>query len=274
MNFHISTEACKKVSSDFDYSAAESEIIRSLLEQEERFGESHLGGKNRIALFDLDNTLVHGDVGDAVYTQMLIDGFPLPLSWNKYKDQCKKDPEKAYIEIVQAMEGITLEYLIQVTKRVLYSEQDFMIYEGQLIRFPKPNVCMKIILRLLQDWHYSLYIISATNDISAKITGSVLFDVPINNIAGIEPAIINKKLTHHIFEPIPIGVGKIAQYRLMAEDRMPMIVATDSELDYPLFDLCDPDGTAIIVGDNNELMEKAKRELPRSIHLHQIPDYS
>ena len=131
---------------------------------------------------------------------------------------------------------------------------------------------MTEVVRLLRDWNYLLFVVSASNDISAKVAGSVLFDIPINNITGIKPKLLDKKITNAIIDPIPVGVGKVAQYRLMCGDNMPMIVATDSILDFPILQICDPDGTAIIVGENEELMTMAKEELSPSIHIHQVPN--
>jgi phosphoserine phosphatase len=253
------------------HSIYQSEVIQCLLEQEQRFGKSRLGGINRIALFDLDNTLIVGDIGDAVFAQLLIDGFPLPLTWKEYQRLYKEDPGFACVELVRAMEGITLEHIIQVSKRVLQLDHEFFICEGERVRLPKPNLLMQEIIRLLRDWCYSVFIVSSSNDISAKIAGSVLFDIPINNIAGIKPMVIGKKFTRKVLEPIPVGIGKVAQYRFMTGDRMSMIVAANNELDIPLLHLCDPDGIVIIVGENQELYENAKKELSLTVHLHRIP---
>jgi phosphoserine phosphatase len=253
------------------HSIYQSEVIQGLLEQEQRFDEPHLVEKNRIALFNLDNTLIVGDIGAAVFAQLLVDGFPLSLSWKEYQGLFKENPSSAYTEVVRAMEGVTLEYVNQVSKRVLRSNHKFLVCEGERVRLPKPNLLMQEIVRLLRERHYTIFIVSASNDISAKIAGSVLFDVPINNIAGIKPMVIDKKLTRNVLEPIPMGIGKVAQYRLMSGDSMPMIVATDSELDLPLLHLCNPDGIAIIVGQDRELYEIAKRELSLTVHLHRIP---
>jgi phosphoserine phosphatase len=272
MNLIDSLQHSPKALTDIFSFIYQSELIQNLLEQEQRFGESHLGGKNRIALFDLDNTLLVGDIGDAVYAQLLIDGLPLPLSWKEYRSMCKENPGFAYVEVVRALEGISMEYIIRVSKHLLQSNQDYLYCEGEPIRIPKPNLLMMEVVRLLRDWHYSIFIVSASNDISAKIAGSVLFDVPISNIAGIKPMLMGRKLTSKVLEPIPIGTGKVAQYRLMTGDRMPMIVATDSMLDFPILEICDPDGIAIVVGENEELYLKAKEELSLTIHIHQVPN--
>jgi phosphoserine phosphatase len=271
-NILDSSSFLKKPSANMYHSIYQSEVIQCLLELEQRFGESRFSDKNRIALFDLDNTLIVGDIGDAVFAQLLVDGVPLPLTWKEYQILCKEDPVSAYVEVVRAMEGRKIEQIIQVSKRVLQSEDEFLVCENEAVRLPKPNLLMKEIVRLLREWHYSIFIVSASNDISAKIAGSVLFDIPINNIAGIKPMMHNHKLTCDVLEPIPVGIGKVSQYRLMSGDRMPLIVASDSELDLPLFHLCDPDGIAIVVGENMKLHERAKKELSLTTHLYQIPN--
>jgi phosphoserine phosphatase len=184
---------------------------------------------------------------------------------------CKENPVFAYVEVVRALEGISMEHIIRVSKHLLQSNQDYLYCEEEPIRIPKPNLLMMEVVRLLRDWHYSIFIVSASNDISAKIAGSVLFDVPISNIAGIKPMLMGRKLTSKVLEPIPIGNGKVAQYRLMSGDRMPMIVATDSMLDFPILEICDPDGIAIVVGDNEKLYLKAREELSLTIRIHQVP---
>jgi phosphoserine phosphatase len=271
MNLINSIQYSHKVPTDIFSYIYQSELIQNLLEQEQRFGESHLGGKNRIALFDLDNTLIVGDIGDAVFAQLLIDGLPLPLSWKEYRSMCKENPDFAYVEAVRALEGISMEYIIRVSKRLLQSNQDYLYCEGEAVSIPKPNLLMMEVVRLLRDWNYLLFVVSASNDISAKVAGSVLFDIPINNIAGIKPKLLGDKLTNTILDPIPIGVGKVAQYRLMCGDNMPMIVATDSMLDLPILEICDPDGLAIIVGENEALYLKAKENLTNTIRIHQVP---
>ena len=253
------------------HSIYQSEILQCLSEQEQQFKESHFIGKNRIALFDLDNTLIVGNIGDAVFAQLLIDGFPLPLTWKEYQRMNKEDPNSASVEMVHAMQGLTLDYIIQVTKRILRSKHKFLICEGEHVRLPKPNLMMQEIVRLLRERYYSIFILSTSNDISAKIAGSELFDVSINNIAGIKPKDQENRLTRDVLEPIPVGIGKVIQYRFMSGYRMPMIVASDNELDLPLFHLCDPDGIAIVVGQNPELYEKAKRDLSITVQLHRIP---
>jgi phosphoserine phosphatase len=126
------------------------------------------------------------------------------------------------------------------------------------------------VIRLLRQWEYTIFVISASNDISAKVAASMLFDIPVNNIAGIKSKIVNGTITNQLLNPIPVGDGKVAQYRLLSGDCMPMIVATDSDSDLPLLQMCDPDGLAILVGGTESLYEKAKLDLPLTVHIHRI----
>jgi phosphoserine phosphatase len=249
----------------------QSELMKSLLEQEQRFGESHLGGKSRIALFDLDNTLLVGDIGNAVFAQLLSENVPLSLPWSEYRQMLMDDPSTAYREAVRTLNGLSLDYLIQATKRVLSLRSDIITSRGVEVPVPRANQIMVEVIHLLRQWEYTIFVISASNDISAKVAASTLFDIPVNNIAGIKPKIVNGIITSHILNPIPVGDGKVAQYRLLSGDCMPMIVATDSETDLPLLHMCDPDGVAILVGENESLYETAKLELPLTVHIHRIP---
>lgn len=250
---------------------SQTNILECLLDIEQRFGESHLGGKSRTAVFDLDNTLLVGDIGNAVFAQLLSEDVPLSLSWSEYQQMVQEDPSAVYIEAVRALSGLSLDDLIKATKRVLSSGSNAILYEGIEVPVPKANQIMLEVVHLLRQWEYTIFVISASNDVSAKVAASTLFGIPVNNIAGIKPKILNGTITTQILNPIPVGDGKIAQYRLLSGDCMPMIVATDSVSDFPLLQMCDPDGVAILVGENESLYEKAKMELPLTVHIHRIP---
>jgi phosphoserine phosphatase len=249
----------------------QTDILERLLDIEQRFGESHLGGKSRTAVFDLDNTLLVGDIGNAVFAQLLSEDVPLPLTWSEYLQMVKEDPSTAYVEAARILNGLSLDYLIRTTKRVLRSSTDTIWCEGMEVPVPKANQIMHEVVHLLRQWGYTIFVISASNDVSAKVAASTLFDIPVNNIAGIKSKIINGMITNQILDPIPVGDGKVAQYRLLSGDCMPMIVATDSDIDFPLLQMCDPDGLAILVGENESLYAKARMELPLTVHIHRIP---
>lgn len=246
-------------------------LFKSLLHIEQLFGEAYPGMRKKIAVFDLDNTLLVGDVGNAVFAELSKGNHPLRFSLAEYRRLVGIDPQTAYVEAVRALGGFSLDYLIQTTKKALFSETDTIFCDGFEIPVPTPNLAMRAVVHLLLDWDYAIFVISASNDISAKIAGSMLFGIPVNNIVGIKTRVIDGRLTDAILSPVPVGEGKVAQYRSLAGDVMPMVVATDSEIDLPLLQICDPDGVAILVGATDDFYAKAQQEFPLTVHLHRLP---
>jgi phosphoserine phosphatase len=246
-------------------------LFTSLLHIEQLFGEAYGGLRKKTAVFDLDNTLLVGDVGDAVLAGLLNTGHPLRFTMAEYRQLVEIDPLSAYIEAARALSGFSLDYLIDTTKRALLSESDSIFCEGFEVAVPKPNLVMRAIVRLLREWDYTVFIISASNDVSAKVAGSLLFDIPVANIAGVKNQVVDGRLTDTVLRPVPVGEGKVARYRALAGDVMPMVVATDSELDMPMLQMCDPDGVAILVGASDNFYERAKQDFPLTVHLHRLP---
>ena len=183
-----------------------------------------------------------------------------------------KNSSTAYVEAVRALNGLSLDYLVKATKRVLALSSDAITYNGMEVPVPKANLILHEVIHLLRQWEYTIFVISASNDVSAKVAASTLFDIPVNNIAGIKPKIVNGIITSQIISPIPVGDGKVAQYRLLSGDCMP-----DDRRNRQRFKTCAamtdarPDGLAILVGENESLYAKAKMELPLTVHIHRIP---
>lgn len=226
---------------------------------------------NKIALFDLDNTLIVGDIGEAVFVQLLISGLKSHISWEKYKKLRLRDAKLAYVEIVKAMSGLNSEYVIQITRNLLKSNYEYLIYDGDKIKIPKQNTIMREIINMLQNMDYKIYIISASNDVSVKVTASMFFHISSEFTFGIKSVVHNGKLTDEIIEPVPVGFGKVQLYNFLIGKSLPFIVASDSELDLPLFELCDNGGIALIVGENKSLIKKVKRIIKPDVNLINIP---
>ena len=249
----------------------QSKILECLLNIEQRFGESHLGGKSRIAVFDLDNTLLVGDIGNAVFAQLLSEGVPLSLTWHEYQQMIKEDPSNAYCNAVRTLNGLSLDYLLKATKRVLALHSETIPFNGMEIPVPKANLVLHEVIHLLRQWEYTIFVISASNDISAKVAASTLFDIPVNNIAGIKPKIVDGIITSQFVEPIPVGDGKVAQYRLLSGDCHAYDCRNRQRFRPAVITDVHPDGLAILVGENESLYAKAKLELPLTVHIHRIP---
>ncbi len=232
---------------------------------------SHKTGINKIALFDLDNTLIVGDIGDAVFAQLLILGLKSHISWEKYKKLRLQNPQLAYVEIVRAMSGLNPEYIIQLTRNLLKSNADYLIYGGDKIKVPKPNTILQEMVKVLKKLDFKIYIISASNDISAKVTGSMYFNISPEFIFGIRSVVHLGKLSDEIIEPVPVCFGKVQLYQLLNSNALPFIVASDSELDLPIFELCDSGGIALIVGGNKSLTKRVKSVIKPNVKVFNIP---
>lgn len=227
--------------------------------------------ENKIALFDLDNTLIVGDIGDAVFAQLLLLGLKSHISWKQYKKLSVQNPQLAYVEIVKAMSGLESEYILQLTRNVTKSNSEYLFIGGDKIKIPKPNPILQEMLKMLKSLGFKIYIISASNDISAKVIGSIFFHISPEFIFGIKSIVKNGKLTDQIMEPLPIGSGKLELYHILNGNRLPFIVASDNELDLPLFTLCDAGGIALVVGGNKSLTKKVKKVVKPNVQIINIP---
>ena len=248
-----------------------SDLLEALLAIERRYDRISLDVKKRTAVFDLDNTLLTGDIGNAVLAYLMIEGFPLQLKWSKYEQLEAVNPAAAYAEAAKALAGLSVDFIVRTTQSLLQCGSGSLFCEGTEIPIPKPNPVMREFVKILRGLDYTVYVVSASNDLSARVAGSLLFGLPTRNIAGIRSHTVNGRLTRRLLYPLPVGAGKVAQYRAMAGDIHPTVVASDSHLDIPMLQMCDPYGIAILVGDNEQLISSASVELPLTVTIRRVP---
>jgi phosphoserine phosphatase len=247
------------------------EIIESVLQMYRRYEENSAGIGNKIAVFDLDNTLIVGDIGEAVYAQLTADGVPMSVTLDIYRVLLEIDRNRAYEESVRAMENLSLETVVEATRKVMRSNEESLEFGGERIPVPRPNMMMKELVRLLRFLDFTTYVISASNDVSVKIIASEWFGIPVANAWGIKSVMQHERFTDDLHRPVPVGEGKVVLYHLNTNGVPPAIVATDSILDLPLLQLCDPHGMAFLVGENEELIRAAKETMPFSINFQVVP---
>ena len=159
---------------------------------EDYFSNNRGDGPNtRIAAFDMDNTLLEGDIGDALFAQLLREGKPLRLTWAEYQRMIKEEGKKAaYSKIVTVMAGIPVETVIETTRRIMRSTSTFLEVEGVKVPVPRPNPGMQVLLSYLERLGYTVYIISATNQFSVKTVAEDYFGIPARRAFGIRPSIV------------------------------------------------------------------------------------
>jgi phosphoserine phosphatase len=211
------------------------------------------------AVFDLDNTLLDGDVGDAVFVQLKLDETieaqtvtqrPIPLSWQEYQDILDRQGKvAAYKKITAALAGIPLDSLRETTRRVMDLPAQYLELEGCRVPVPAPNPTMQALVGWLQSQAYEVYIISASNRFTVEVVGAEHFAIPRAHCFGIESVLqeVNGRpvLTDQLKEPLPITVGKAEIYHRHIGPEPPLITAGDSDTDIHLLNLTHPGGLSI-----------------------------
>lgn len=225
-------------------------------------------GKVKVAAFDLDNTLLIHDIGDAIFARLKIDELTAPvrvdrkkiaLKWAEYYDVLEKHGKlAAYTLMTQALAGIPLETLRDATHRVMVSSESHLEIEGQRIPVPTPHPVMKALTFYLHWLSYDIYIISATNHYTVLKAADGFFNVPEDRVCGLKPALRDDPvhgpasiLDDRFDGPITVTNGKVDAYRLLAGDTVPMITAGDSPTDSYILSLTAPNGLIIWRGKKN-----------------------
>lgn len=224
--------------------------------------------EKKVAAFDLDNTLLIHDIGDAIFAQLKIDELTAPvrvdkkkitLNWEEYYIVLEKHGKlAAYTMMTQALAGIPLETLWDATHRVMTSSKSHLEIEGQRIPVPSPHPVMKALTLYLRSLSYEICIISATNHYTVLKAAEGFFNVPESHVWGLRPALRDDPvhgpssvLDDQLDGPITVTGGKVDAYRLLAGNTAPMITAGDSPTDSYILSLTAPNGLVIWRGKKN-----------------------
>lgn len=253
-------------------------IIPSFILDKLSFLESEIGNDpdqtgKKYAIFDLDNTLLYGDIGDALFarlknleknTSLQTNGSVTAFTWKMYRELIERgNKTEAYKNLVTCMEGIPLSVIENLTKEIMNSDFRYIEHNGEKIPIPEINEVMKKFVELLKVLDYKVFIISASNIYSVRFIAGEFFGIPSKQAFGIETKLIfnenkEKVLTGSIIKPVPIGNGKADLYRLKTEGWPPLVTAGDSEIDIPMMELTDKRGLSIWVGDDEERYRNIK----------------
>jgi len=232
----------------------------------------------KVALFDLDNTLLVGDCGDALFAQLKIDEQSnkepltiqkqtIPFSWKEYQQVLKtKGKVEAYSQIIRCMAGLPLDKLLETGRRVMNSNQKYLELEGVKIPVPYPHPAMQALIAYLKSLGYRIFIISATNQYMVRLVVREYFDIPENNIFGMVPTIYThpeygRIIGDEIKGPVTVVEGKVEVYRKNIGAVAPFISGGDSTTDIMMLNLTDPNGLIIWVGKDVRELDKIKKEI-------------
>ena len=215
----------------------------------------------KIALFDLDNTLLVGDIGEAVFACLLAGAAPLKCTWEEYQSFLRCDVTAAYRLVVESMAGLSVREVEEATVKVLKHPAPFIEAGNAHVPVPRPHPGMRKLVLLLQKLRYKVYVISASNQISVRITAEEFFGIPPENSFGIETKTASKLLSATLVKPFPISAGKVDVYHKYVSTVSPLITATDSLIDAPMLGLTDPIGLSLWVGKNRSEFKAVKERI-------------
>ncbi len=221
-----------------------------ILELERLFETTGVPDAARIAVFDLDNTMLVGDIGDAVFAQLAFEGHPLSLTWSEYQRVLRSHRSKAYADVVKAMAGTEPAIVVRATELLLERGKKSIKFPLDLVQRPIPRPLFVEFISFLREQHYQIYVLSASNHISVQLVAERWFQIPPSHSFGIQARIRDGKLTSDLIEPLPVGNGKALLFRHLVPLFSPIITATDSRIDLPLLRLTHPLGFSLWVGDN------------------------
>jgi len=211
---------------------------------------------NPIAAFDLDWTLLNGDVAESAYLHLLSLGYKLPLSWQQYCNLLNQGSHGlAFEEMVKAMAGLNLQTLYNSCDYVINHADEHIKYQigSETIEFPAPsrNQTMYKLVSLLKLAEFRVAVISASPHYTVRYITSKYYGLTPDYCYGIKVAIdvdndYNEYLTSQVIPPVTWGKGKTDVLSKIAGGSPVMLVAGDSKGDIPMMNMLSDDGLAII----------------------------
>ena len=223
------------------------DIVRSIRDVEIRIADA--GVEKKIAAFDLDNTLLVGDIGEAVFAALRLQGQIPGFAWKSYRRLLNTNPPEAYRTVVTSMSGLSERLVQRSTLDVLARRDEYLQLENSFILIPYANPVMVQLINQLRTLGYQICVITASNEIAARIVAWKYFSIPPFYVYGMRQKIHKGDLTGDLVPPLPVGAGKADVYRKFMGGTMPLVTASDSLLDAPLLKLTDPRGLSLWVGE-------------------------
>jgi len=230
---------------------------------------------SKIAAFDMDDTLLIGDVGDAVLAELIIEKKLSPEIWPEYQIKFGKNRDDAYRFAVMSMAGLTINDVLLATRNVLNSKKEKLIIPNcqTEILIPKPFIPLQSLIGYLQNEKYDIYVVTATNIWTARLIATKYFNIEEQNVIGMSTKLSEeKKITDILLKPDPCGDGKLKVLQQKIGEQQPIIAAGNSESDFALLKSVKEQGVVIWVSkddtENQKIIDMVK-ESTKVVFLNQ-----
>lgn len=228
-----------------------------------------------IAVFDLDRTLIEGDISDTVFAYFKSIGHKLNLGWDEFLKEIKLNPRKLFLEFPTYFEGFEREFVIKATNEVLKHQTiEFIENNNKYISVvPKPKEEFIWLIEYLQKLNFKIGVISASPEDIVKTITKHFFGLEGSEVVGIKSIfkIHNEKelYTNQIILPTTVIEGKAEIYNQLF-DTKPLITAGDSLNDIFMLNLTAENGFSIICNKDKERRNIIKSKLNPNIKTIEI----
>lgn len=224
--------------------------------------------EKQYAAFDLDNTLLVGDIGEAVFALLVKKEYVKNFGWNDYLNLIKSDREKAYFKVIEVMDNLELALIENITHDIIHTKDLEIDLEGYKIPIPKPNTIMQSIVALLNTSGIEVNVVTASNRISAEIICWEFFGIPARHVFAAQVNVSDcKKICINLHE-VPYGKGKVAVLKREFEGK-PVFTAGDAVWDRYLLSYTVQNGIRLWTGNESDY-NKLKEEYYKDLEFYQI----
>ena len=224
--------------------------------------------KNQYAAFDLDNTLLIGDIGEAVFALLVKRNIVKNFSWSDYQDLIKRDRAKAYFSVIDVMNDLEIQVVENITHEIIRTDAVEIELEGHKIPIPKPNAIMQSIVTLLNNSGIAVNVITASNRVSAEIICLEYFGIPATNVFGARVDINDNNRIKTSFNEVPYGNEKVNVLKREFTGK-PVFTAGDAYWDRYLLSYTAQNGIRLWTGNNSDY-KKLKGKYYKDLEFFQL----
>lgn len=234
----------------------------------EKIGCLNLEGKP-FAAFDLDNTLLIDDIGEAVFASLVKQNLIKEFGWNDYLNLIQKDRESAYKKVIELMNGLKVRELIKITNELFDCQEEYIVINSIQIPIPKPNPVMQSIVSHLLTLGIDVYVVTASNKVSAEIVCWKYFGIPASKVLGADFKVDRNERISSLASEIPYANGKVKILKQKVKGR-PIITGGDGLWDNYLLEYTEPIGIRLWLGQDVDEYHKIKERNYKDLQFYNI----